>query len=172
MRPPGLLRRIAASAARRAGAIKRAMYRGGRPGPLMRLWNRVDAWAYSTGRVYPDHAAVLMVRGRHTGKVSAVPIAIADLAGEEFVVSMLGPNAQWVRNVEAAGGGAVLRRRGRDIRVRLEVVPVPDRATVLRRYVAIAPGARPHLGLAPSDPLSRFREIAHAHPVFRIRMSA
>jgi hypothetical protein len=138
----------------------------------MRLWNRVDAWVYSTGVVYADHAAVLKVRGRHSGRITAVPVALADIDGAEFLVSMLGPNAQWVRNVEAAGGHAILRRRGRDLAVRLEAVPVQDRAPVLRRYVAIAPGARPHLGLAPTAPLSRFHEIAHAHPVFRIRMSA
>lgn len=137
----------------------------------MRLWNRVDAWLYATGVVYADHAAVLKVRGRRSGKVTAVPVAIADIDGAEFLVSMLGRDAHWVRNVEAAGGQAVLRRRGRDVPVRLETVPVQDRAPVLRRYVAIAPGARPHLGLGPTAPLARFHQIANAHPVFRIRMS-
>ncbi|MEV0829007.1 hypothetical protein [Nonomuraea rubra] len=42
------------------------------------------------------------------------------------------------------------------------------RAEILRRYLAGAPGARPHLGLGPSSLLPEFRRITPEHPVFRI----
>ncbi|QFG27218.1 nitroreductase family deazaflavin-dependent oxidoreductase [Actinomadura sp. WMMB 499] len=135
----------------------------------MRLWNRVDALLYSTGRVRPAHTAVLKVSGRRSGRTTGVPVAVADLDGAEFLVSMLGPDVSWVRNVEAAGGSAVLRRRGRDVPVRLEGVLSRERAPILRRYVAVAPGARPHLRLGPTAPLAEFDRIAEAHPVYRVR---
>lgn len=79
-RRAGVLRRL-------AGA-KRRMYRGGRPSGLMRLWNRLDALVYSTGRVRPAHTAVLRVRGHRTGRDTAVPVAVAvaDIGGAEFLV--------------------------------------------------------------------------------------
>lgn len=162
--------RLTAGVLRRLGRTKRAMYRGGRPAGLARLLNRLDALVYSTGWLRPDHTAVLRVRGRRSGRDSAVPVAVADVGGAEYLVSMLGRDANWVRNVEAAGGSAVLSRRGRDMSVELETVPPEDRAPILRRYVAIAPGARPHLRLDPAAALAEFARISEEHPVYRIRI--
>jgi hypothetical protein len=80
---------------------------------------------------------------------------------------MLGKDANWVRNVRAAGGRAVLRRGGRE-QVRLEEVEPGDRAPILRRYLAVAPGARPHLPVDRRAPLAEFDRIAGQYPVFRI----
>ncbi|GAA4959724.1 deazaflavin-dependent oxidoreductase (nitroreductase family) [Nonomuraea thailandensis] len=149
-------------------ALKRAMYRGGRPNTIMRWWNRLDALAYGVRWLSPGHAAVLKVVGRRSGKLTSVPVAVTRHRGADFLVSMLGPDASWVRNVEAAGGRAALRRQGREFPVQLEEIPTGQRAEILRRYLAGAPGARPHLGLAPSAPLPEFRRIAPRHPVFRV----
>ncbi|MCK2215648.1 nitroreductase family deazaflavin-dependent oxidoreductase [Actinomadura sp. ATCC 31491] len=156
--------------ARTLAALKRATYRGGRPGALMRLVNRLDALLYGAGRLSPRNGAVLRVTGRGSGEVTPVPVAVASWRGAEYLVSMLGPEANWVRNVRAAGGAAVLRRRGRDTPVLLEEVPPEGRAEILRRYLAAAPGARPHLGLGPAAPPAEFRRIAPRHPVFRIHL--
>ena len=83
---------------------------------------------------------------------------------------MLGPKTNWVRNVKAAGGHAILRRRGREA-VMLEEIPVELRAPVLRRYLAVAPGARPHMPVDRRAPLSEFEALADRYPVFRIRTS-
>ncbi|GGS96695.1 nitroreductase/quinone reductase family protein [Nonomuraea spiralis] len=149
-------------------ALKRLMYRGGRPNALMRAMNRLDALTYGTRWLSPRPGAVLKVVGRRSGSLTSVPVAIARYEGAEFLVSMLGPDANWVRNVRAAGGRAVLSRRGREVPVLLDEVPAGRRAEILRRYVAVAPGARPHLGLGPKAPLERFGRIASRHPVFRI----
>lgn len=149
-------------------ALKRAMYRGGRPNALMRLVNRLDVLVYGARRLSPHRTAVLKVEGRRSGKITSVPVAVARHRDAEFLVSMLGPDANWVRNVRAAGGRATLRRRGRDTPVLLEEIPSEHRAEILRRYLAIAPGARPHVGLRPTAPLPEFRRIAPRHPVFRI----
>lgn len=96
-----------------------------------------------------------------------VPVVIADYEGERYLVSMLGENANWVRNVRAAGGVAVLRHGGRKA-VRLEEVPVDARPAILRRYLAVAPGARPHIPVDRHAPLEEFERIALQVPVFRI----
>jgi CubicO group peptidase (beta-lactamase class C family) len=72
-----------------------------------------------------------------------------------------------VQNVRAAGGRAVLRRRGRE-EVRLEEVEPGARAPVLRRYLALAPGARAHVPVDRRAPLADFERIAPSLPVFRV----
>ncbi|MEV4223400.1 nitroreductase family deazaflavin-dependent oxidoreductase [Nonomuraea sp. NPDC049725] len=153
---------------RALAALKRRMYRGGRPNAAMRLLNRLDVLLYGTGRLSPRHTAVLKVVGRRTGAVTPVPVAITGYGGAEFLVSMLGPDANWVRNVQAAGGRAALLRGGRETPILLEEVAPEHRAGILRGYVTAAPGARPHLGLTPRSPMREFHRIAPAHPVFRV----
>ncbi len=153
---------------RGVAALKRAMYRGGRPNALMRLGNRLDVLLYGARWLSPRRAAVLKVVGRRSGTITPVPVAVTHYRGADFLVSMLGPDASWVRNVEAAGGKAALRRQGRECPILLEEIPSEHRAQILRRYLAGAPGARPHLGLGPTAPLPEFHRIAPRHPVFRI----
>ncbi|MFC4061473.1 nitroreductase family deazaflavin-dependent oxidoreductase [Planomonospora corallina] len=150
-------------------AVKRWMYRGGRPGPLARALNRLDALLYSTGLLVPRRAATLEVRGRSSGRTIAVPVVVTDHGGHEYLVSMLGDGANWVRNVRAAGGHAVLRRRRRRrTPVVLQEVETGARAPILRRYLDLAPGARPHLPVTRNSPPEDFDAVATSHPVFRI----
>jgi hypothetical protein len=106
------------------------------------------------------------VRGRRSGRLVAVPAVIADYEGERYLVSMLGEQVNWVRNVRAAGGRAVLRH-GRRERVRLEEMAAEKRAPILRRYLAVTPGARPHMPVDRHAPLAAFERIAPQVPVFR-----
>jgi len=59
------------------------------------------------------------------------------------------------------------RRRGRE-EVHLEEVEPGDRAPILRRYLEVAPGARPHLPVDRHAPLAEFERIADQYPVFWI----
>ncbi|MFB9495242.1 nitroreductase/quinone reductase family protein [Nonomuraea dietziae] len=166
---PTQARSVGRAVVRPIAALKRAMYRRGRPNALMRLMNRLDVLMYGARRLSPRHTAVLKVVGRRSGEITSVPVAVTDYRGAEFLVSMLGQDANWVRNVQAAGGRAALRRRGRETPILLEEVPPEWRAEILRRYLAAAPGARPHLGLGPTAPLAEFHRIAPRHPTFKIR---
>ena len=148
-------------------ALKRWMYRGGRPGSLARVMNRMSEMQFSAGLFSPKRAMTLEVPGRRTGRVVSFPVVVADYHGERYLVSMLGNDANWVRNVRAAGGRAVLRRRDRQ-QVRLEDVDRHARAPILRRYLAVAPGARPHLPVDRHAPLEEFERIAAEFPVFRV----
>ena len=80
---------------------------------------------------------------------------------------MLGERTNWVRNVRAAGGRAVLRH-GRRQEARLEEVPASGRAPILRLYLALAPSARGHFSVDRQAPLEEFARIAAGVPVFRI----
>lgn len=152
-------------------APKRWMYRGGRPGRLARAMNALSAWLSSRGVLSRGRDVTLEVTGRVSGKTIHVPVVLADHDGRRYLVSMLGEEANWVRNVRAAGGVAVLVRGERE-QVRLVEVPVAERAPVLRRYLDVAPGARPHLPVSRHAPLEQFEQIAAAVPVFRVEPRA
>ncbi|MBO0815908.1 MAG: nitroreductase family deazaflavin-dependent oxidoreductase [Actinobacteria bacterium] len=152
------------------GNYLRWLYRGGRPNRFARLQNRASAIAFAAG-IAPKRAAELQIRGRRSGRVISFPVAIADVEGDRYLVSMLGANVNWVRNLEAAGGRAVLRH-GRRERVRLEEVEPGARAPILRRYLQVAPGARAHIPVDRTAPLEEFARIAADYPVFRIRADA
>jgi len=94
-------------------------------------------------------------------------VVIADLDSERYLVAMLGEDASWPRNVRAAGGRAVLRHGRREV-VRLEEVDPAARPPVIRRYLAVAPGARPHIAVDRHAPVEEFASIAPRIPVFRI----
>jgi hypothetical protein len=80
---------------------------------------------------------------------------------------MLGEGSNWVDNVRAARGQAVLRHGRREI-VHLEEVDPADRAPILRRYYSIAPGARAFVPVDRSTPLEEFARMAPGIPVFRV----
>jgi deazaflavin-dependent oxidoreductase (nitroreductase family) len=143
------------------------MYRGGRPGPLARVMNRWAAIQFSAGVLSSGGEATLEVRGRASGRAITVPVVVAEHEGDQYLVSMLGENANWVRNVRAADGAAVLCRRGREA-VRLVEVDAARRAPVLRQYLQVAPGARPHVEVDRDAPLEEFERVADRYPVFRI----
>ncbi len=103
------------------GAFKRWLYRGQRPNWIARILNRAWATVVSTGIVSNDYVT-LEVTGRKSGRIVSFPLVLVVVAGQRYLVSMLGDDVQWVRNVRAAGGRAVLRRGGRE-EVQLEEVP-------------------------------------------------
>jgi hypothetical protein len=145
-------------------------YRGQRPHCFARLQNRASAVAFGAG-IWPNRVAELDVTGRRSSRVVTFPVVITEVDGDRYLVSMLGERANWVGNVRADEGRAVLRH-GRKEAVRLVEVPVSDRAPVLRRYVEVAPGGRPHIAVDRSAPLEAFERVAAQYPVFRIEQAA
>jgi deazaflavin-dependent oxidoreductase (nitroreductase family) len=111
--------------------------------------------------------AVLEVRGRASGQRRATPVVIATVEGKRYLVSMLGPGSDWVKNVEAAHGDAVLHQ-GRRRPVRLVGVPPAERPPILMEYVRVATSGRHHFPVAVGAPLSEFQTIAERYPVYRI----
>jgi deazaflavin-dependent oxidoreductase (nitroreductase family) len=109
----------------------------------------------------------LEVTGRKSGRTISLPLVLAVVDGQRYLVSMLGDNVSWVQNVRAAGGSAVIRSGGRE-EVRLEEIPANQRAPILRAYLQRAPGARPHIPVNQDAALAEFQKVAAAFPVFRL----
>jgi deazaflavin-dependent oxidoreductase (nitroreductase family) len=141
-------------------------YRGGRPNAFTKRLNSAQAWLTARG-IFPALLVALETKGRRTGKPLLTQLVVARVGTERYLVSMLGENVDWVRNVRAAAGKAVLRY-GRDENVTLDEVPASQRAPILKAYLQVAPGGRPHFDVDRAAPLSEFRKIAAHYPVFRI----
>jgi len=147
-------------------SINTWLYKGGHPNRLAAAVNRGWATIWAAG-LSPSHCATLDVRGRRSGRRISLPVVVADVKGERYLVSMLGYGANWVANVRAAGGQAVLRHGDRET-VRLVEVEPRDRAPILRRYLELAPGARAHFPVDWRAPLAEIERVAADYPVFWI----
>ena len=146
--------------------LLRFFYRDWRPTRMGRWVNWLNCWWSGLG-LPPRFQAALEVRGRTSGRTRSNPVVIATVEGERYLVSMLGPGSDWVKNVEAAHGEAVIRQ-GRRHPVHLVAVAPAQRAPIIREYVRIALSGRQHFPVAVDAPLSEFQAIAEHYPVYRI----
>lgn len=142
------------------------LYHGGRPNWVAKVFNKFWAAVHTLGFA-PNYLLTLEVPRRRTGRIISLPLVMVIIEGERYLVSMLGVDVDWVRNVKAAGGNVTLRH-GRREEVCLEEVAADQRAPVLKAYLKRAPGARPHLPVDMDAPLSEFERVSPQFPVFRV----
>ena len=147
-------------------ALHRWMYRDGRPNILAKILNRGWAIIHSLG-IFPNWLVTLEVVGRKSGKMTSFPLVMTEMNGERYLVSMLGEETNWVRNIKAAGGKARLQH-GISEQVLLEEVDVGQRAPILKAYLQLAPGAQPHISISKDAPIPEFEKISSKYPVFRL----
>ncbi len=88
--------------------FKQWLYGGQRPNWIARILNRASAAVASSG-VTSNYLETLEVTGRSSGRTVSLPVVVAIVDGQRYLVSMLGENVNWVQNVRAASGRAVLR---------------------------------------------------------------
>jgi deazaflavin-dependent oxidoreductase (nitroreductase family) len=144
------------------------------PAPYRRL--QPLGWLLTRLGLSPGYAVVLEVPGRRTGLVRRTTLVRVELGGRHYLVSLAG-EAEWVRNVRAAGGRVVLGRRERRAATLVEVPP-DERPAVIRAYLH-RPGIGGRTGLRvveavhffgvgtdPSD--DALRRAADRYPVFRV----
>ena len=140
-----------------------------------RINNAVGPLLTSLG-LAPRDAVTMEVRGRRSGKPRRVPILVTPYRGEDYLVSLSG-ESEWVRNVRAAGGQALIRRRGAR-RVRLDEVPAAERTEIIAEYLrraaersgpkAAVKQARYYFGIGPDPSPERLAAITAHYPVFRV----
>lgn len=80
---------------------------------------------------------------------------------------MLG-DCNWVRNVRAAHGVAVLHRR-RSRSVALTEVAVGQRAPILERYLEVVPGGRQHIPVDRREATTALQAVAARYTVFLVQ---
>ena len=142
------------------------MYVGARANAVARRYARFWVAVLDRG-LFPGGGVVLEVPGRSSGEPRTFPLIEARIDGQRYLVSMLGEQCNWVRNVRAASG-AVKLRHGPVEPVQLVEIPVQQRARVIKRYLKQVPGARPHIPVDRRSDVSAFETIADRYPVFRI----
>ncbi len=137
-----------------------------RPMKATQIMNRFVSRLASLG-LMPSKTVTLDVKGRRSGRVRSTVINWVEHEGERYFVSPRG-EAGWVRNVRAAGGEAVIVRRGRQ-KVRLEEVGSEERASIIKAYLGEnAWWTQQHFGVSPKADLAEFEGTAARHPAFRI----
>ena len=144
-----------------------------RPPPkLHRLLNRAVAVLAARGWT-PANTVTLEVPGRRSGQIRRTAVVSVDQEGRRYLVSLAG-ESEWVRNVRAASGRAILRH-GRATPVRLIELPVGDRPAVLQAYASHrafsrSPAyiARNYFGVAPDPAPAELPALAERYPVFLI----
>src|SRR5262245_49927289 len=108
------------------------------------------------------------VVGRRAGRLISFPVVVTDYAGERHLVSMLGDDANWVRNVRAAPGG--WRCCGVDAAKPCAVKRLtwqlarPSCADTSPSHRAPGPACR----WTSAAPLKEFERIAAQFPIFRV----
>jgi deazaflavin-dependent oxidoreductase (nitroreductase family) len=133
---------------------------------VARVLDRGSAMVCALG-VAPDYMVTLEVPGRRTGRIVRLPLVMVVVDGERYLVSMLGEDVNWVRNVKAADGRVTLRH-GRSEDVRLEEVAPEHRAPILKDYLKRAPRAGAHVPVEKNAPLAEFERVSARFPVFRV----
>lgn len=128
-------------------------------------------------RLSPRNVVTLEVPGRRSGVVRRTNLLLLDHDGEQYLLSLAG-QSQWVRNVRAADGRAVLVRGRRRRAATLVEVPVPGRTDILRAYLLrggrepghrkIAREADMYFGLAGAPTRAELAAVASRYPIFRV----
>jgi hypothetical protein len=142
------------------------MYEGNRGNSTARKFARLWSVVFGLG-LMPRRWVTLEVAGRTTGRRTRFPLGMATNEGNSYLVSMLGENCNWVKNVRAANGEVIIRRR-RPMARRLVEVEVDQRADLIKLYLKQVPGARPHIGVDRNAGIDQFAKIASSTPVFRV----
>jgi deazaflavin-dependent oxidoreductase (nitroreductase family) len=112
---------------------------------------------------------VLEVTGRKSGLPRQVPVNLLTFEGADYLVAPRG-EAEWVRNVRAAGGHlTLLLGRRRDERTATEVTGA-DKVPVLRAYLRRwkAEVGIFFEGVGPDSTDEELAAIAPRHPVFSL----
>jgi hypothetical protein len=155
--------------AERSGYL-RLFYRGWRPTRLGKIWSGAFAWVAGLG-LTPQILLTLQVKSRSSDRLNSTVLVAASHQGQRYLVSMLGDGSEWVQNVRAAGGEALIKR-GRSLPVMLTEIPPDDRAPILKAWCQVATSGRNHLPVPYDAPVSAFEAIAADYPVFRIDPAA
>jgi deazaflavin-dependent oxidoreductase (nitroreductase family) len=136
-----------------------------KPSGSVKFMNSIIGFFADKG-LTPGRLVTLETKGRKTGNAHVVPVAIVTVDGKEYLVAPRG-NTEWVRNVNANGVATI--HHGKDRPVRLEDVPVDQRAPIIQKYIGEnASATKKYFGVDPKDPIEDFQRIAPDHPTFSI----
>jgi deazaflavin-dependent oxidoreductase (nitroreductase family) len=154
-------------------------------GRLLRLFNPLARWMIRAGIPTGAPNVLLTVRGRQSGKLRTVPVAMLDHDGAWYVHACYGETG-WVANLRAAGVATVTRPGGRLIAVQAIELAPEEAGAVLHRALApfrrsrvfralLGPHARGPVGILWAfriridDTLEEHTAVARRFPLFELR---
>jgi len=120
-----------------------------------------------------ENGAVLTVAGRRTGAPRRLPVSVMRWEGRRYLLAGY-PDAEWPRNVRAAGGAATLAVARRVESIRLSELDAAAAEPILRAWPARIPkGAKIMLdaGVVPDVTPGSFAALAGRCAVFRIEVA-
>lgn len=100
--------------------------------PANRLVVTLQRLGLRTGTIH-----VLTVPGRVSGTLRSTPVSAMTVNGTRYIIGGMA-EADWVRNVRAAGWGILAHGRRRE-RVTLVELPVEERGAILREFPRLVP---------------------------------
>ena len=112
---------------------------------------------------------LLSVRGRKSGKISTIPVALVEQDGTSFLVAAFG-EVNWVRNLRATGQ-AQLTRGHRTEAIGVVELEAREAAPILKQFLTsyhMVPFIPLYFDVTPRSSLADFEQEAAQHPVFRI----
>lgn len=154
-------------------------------GRLLRLCNPLARRMISAGIPTGAPNVLLTVRGRRSGKLRTVPIAMLETDGRWFVQACYGETG-WVANLRADGEATVTHPGGRRTPVQGIVLSPEEAGAALRRALEpfgrsrvfralLGPRARGPAGIMWAfhiridDTLEEYAAAVRRHPVFELR---
>jgi deazaflavin-dependent oxidoreductase (nitroreductase family) len=114
-------------------------------------------------------SVLLSVRGRTSGTIYTIPVALVENSGTGFLVAAFG-EVNWVRNLRAAGQGHLTRRR-RTEAIGVVELGAKEAAPILKQFLRESQRVsfiKPYFHVTPHSTLADFEREAWHHPVFRI----
>jgi deazaflavin-dependent oxidoreductase (nitroreductase family) len=172
----GIVQRLKTATQGITGAVdytKATAYR--RPPALYRRMQWLGVVIVSLGLV-PKTVVVLEVRGRRSGRLRRSVVVRTPHKGEQYLVALAG-ESEWVRNVRAAGGLAVIRHGRSRTQVQLLELSRQERPAIIWDYLH-RPGwsspsseARHYFGVRPEASLNEISAVVDRYPVFRISVA-
>ncbi len=136
-------------------------------------WLKRVAIPWYTSLGITSRTVTLEVIGRKTGIPRRISLSKTAFGGRQYFVSLAG-ESEWVRNVRAAAGRAVILS-GRRIHIRLVEVPELERAPVMLAYVqrrafthSGAQASRHFFNLGAKPTLEEMQALADRYIVMRI----
>jgi deazaflavin-dependent oxidoreductase (nitroreductase family) len=136
-------------------------------------WLTKTAIPWFTSLGLTSRTVTLEVRGRKTGMPIRVSLSRTDYGGDRYFVSLAG-EVDWVKNVRASSGKAVMISRRR-IPIQLKEIPPEERAPILLAYVqkrafthSGAQASQLFFGLGSRPTLEEMERIAGRYLVFKV----
>ena len=119
--------------------------------------------AFLRGGLKVGSQHLLSVRGRTSGVERVTPVSLVTVEGNRYIVAAFA-EADWVKNVRAAGAGSLSRGRDQEA-VGLVELPEGERGPVLRAFLTHVRG-----GVRFFDSADPEKVVASAgsYPVFRV----